>query len=228
MKRESHLVRSITYGTSIDLDFAFWLLQWDGLQVPPFDRHAGGSGDFRRSGGDGVDWISWVYAIVRTQKERHRVVVEARTRWKGGGGSAAFRESLRDARERYCAPAVWPGIPAVRGLLAELWPDLRELDKWPGREILKGQKRVAEIERQLDWEDAMVRVLSDNQSHRAGIGSVELYHVDYPGPLVYPVPPNTLILALRGWQPRGTDYVQLVMEGISRLAGDEECGLESG
>jgi hypothetical protein len=41
------------------VDFCVWVLEWDGLHVPPFDHHAGGTGDLRAAGLTAAGWWKW-------------------------------------------------------------------------------------------------------------------------------------------------------------------------
>src|SRR5438874_12844524 len=61
-----------TFRTSTDpnIDFCVWVLLEDGLRVPPFDRHADGSGFLRAAGLDRDSWTGWFIAEVQTANAR--------------------------------------------------------------------------------------------------------------------------------------------------------------
>jgi hypothetical protein len=53
-----------------DVDFCVWVLEADGLKVPPFDKHAHGSKLLRRKGLDSSSWQNWVKGIVLLLDQR--------------------------------------------------------------------------------------------------------------------------------------------------------------
>lgn len=99
------------------VDFAIWLLQSDGLQVAPFDRHDEGHGLFRTMGADARSWRAWLHAIVSMQDEPECL------------GTALAPRRLPGQRgvvepcvpRRFNPAALWPGAPCLRPWLEELW-----------------------------------------------------------------------------------------------------------
>lgn len=57
-------------GFNIMVDFCVWVLEIDGLHVPPFDRHPDGNGTLRARGMDASAWQEWVAMVVATQDQR--------------------------------------------------------------------------------------------------------------------------------------------------------------
>lgn len=49
---------------SRDIDFCIWVLEQDGLQVPPFTQHTGGEGMLSSLGLDAESWRTWFRNIV--------------------------------------------------------------------------------------------------------------------------------------------------------------------
>lgn len=47
-----------------DVDFCVWVLEVDGLQVPPFTHHADGNGQLRAQGLTRSDWQQWISRVV--------------------------------------------------------------------------------------------------------------------------------------------------------------------
>ena len=53
------------------LDFCLWVLQVDGLRVPPFDQHPDGDGSLRAIGLTAENWQAWFLRVIDPeQRER--------------------------------------------------------------------------------------------------------------------------------------------------------------
>ena len=52
------------------VDFCIWVLEQDGLQVPPFDCHSAGDGRLQARGMDADAWRLWVKRIVLLLDQR--------------------------------------------------------------------------------------------------------------------------------------------------------------
>ena len=57
--------------TDRDVDFCIWVLEADGLHVPPFEYHSGGDGSLRAAGLDAESWRSWVEEMIRLKDQHH-------------------------------------------------------------------------------------------------------------------------------------------------------------
>lgn len=57
-------------GFNLRVDFCIWVLELDGLQVSPFNRHRDGSGNLRARGMNSDSWQSWVRRIVLLLDQR--------------------------------------------------------------------------------------------------------------------------------------------------------------
>lgn len=57
--------------TDRDVDFCIWVLEADGLRVPPFEYHTGGDGNLRAAGLDRESWRSWVEGMIRLKDQHH-------------------------------------------------------------------------------------------------------------------------------------------------------------
>lgn len=53
----------VTYGTNDAIDFCIWVLEQDGLQVPPFDQHPEGDRALRSLLLSATDWQQWVTKV---------------------------------------------------------------------------------------------------------------------------------------------------------------------
>jgi hypothetical protein len=52
------------------VDFCVWILERDGLKVPPFSHHPEGSAELREQGLNSANWSIWFERIIRTQDQR--------------------------------------------------------------------------------------------------------------------------------------------------------------
>jgi len=55
---------------SPDVDFCTWVLEVDGLQVPPFDKHQKGNGVLRARDMDAESWQFWIRRVVLLSDQR--------------------------------------------------------------------------------------------------------------------------------------------------------------
>ncbi len=62
----------ICMGSSSCIDFAFWVLLQDGLQVPPFDKHTGGNQILQSLGMTRESWYEWLRRILIQHDSRLR------------------------------------------------------------------------------------------------------------------------------------------------------------
>lgn len=54
-------------GSDPTVDFCLWVLQVDGLHVPPFDQHPEGDGSLRALGLTALDWETWFLRVLDPQ-----------------------------------------------------------------------------------------------------------------------------------------------------------------
>lgn len=54
----------LSYGFQIHVDFCVWILEQDGLQVPPFDLHPKRDGQLQAAGLRAAEWQQWFSQVV--------------------------------------------------------------------------------------------------------------------------------------------------------------------
>src|ERR1700680_2908489 len=59
---------------SKEIDFCVWVLEVDGLHVPPFDQHPDGDGSLRAAGLAAENWQSWLVRIVDLQYRQNQAL----------------------------------------------------------------------------------------------------------------------------------------------------------
>jgi hypothetical protein len=110
----------------LGINFCVWVLQRDGLAVPPFDRHPPGDGSLQAVGLDAGLWLSWFTETVIGQRSPANPSL-ARI------GTPILQQRLQDLWQRYLPGAEdwrWSSIEKVREILSSpeepsrLWDDL--------------------------------------------------------------------------------------------------------
>lgn len=133
---------SFSHGFNMMVDFCIWVLEVDGLQVPPFDQHPEGDGSLRAVGPDALQWQSWLIRVVNLQYEQRQVHMKR-------VAEDPFNTQKRDTTalfipEVHNPPAAWTGSAAIGQRLAELWeqygPVSHERRKWEIKQARRWQK----------------------------------------------------------------------------------------
>lgn len=57
----------IDHGFNPDVDFCIWVLELDGLHVPPFNQHPEGNSELQTRGLDAESWRKWLATVVALQ-----------------------------------------------------------------------------------------------------------------------------------------------------------------
>lgn len=70
---------SIVEDFNIYIDFCVWVLQVDGLNVPPFDKHKKGNKILQNQGLTPDRWQEWIIKVVTTQDLRLAVIQDPQT-----------------------------------------------------------------------------------------------------------------------------------------------------
>src|SRR5947209_2077699 len=112
------------------IDFCIWVLEVDGLQVPPFDRHGAGGGSLRALGLDGAGGGAWLQTVVAVQAGREAAENVPMQRWidalqageqpEPAGFTEAEREDALGLSNQLPA-LLWNGDRAMVEALSELW-----------------------------------------------------------------------------------------------------------
>src|SRR5689334_20983567 len=58
-------------GTNSTADFCLWVLEVDGLRVPPFDQHPDGDGSLRALGLTAENWQTWFWRVLDPVQSKH-------------------------------------------------------------------------------------------------------------------------------------------------------------
>jgi hypothetical protein len=191
-----------SFGFDTDIDFCFWVLERDGLRVPPFYRHSDGDGSLRAAGLDAASWRAWLERVIVAGDERKEIV------------KSALKQKVDFAGLRKLEPAaLWDGVPSVGKVLAQLAEEFDE--KFDERAAVKIELvlRHNASERQL-WRDLA--------PYRRTLPPVQIAAVGYPGPVQAAVEPKTIILAVGNWQPTPSELSAAILGGMKTLAESQK------
>jgi hypothetical protein len=192
------------------IDFCLWVLLADGLRVPPFDAHPGGSGQLQAAGLTAAGWRAWLERVVIAQaglSQEVRDIGDLTTM------TADDKSILVRQFERSRPPNAWNGHDAVADRLRSLWVEYQ-----PEGEAWRRQTRDEGGTADLTSRDRG-RLWREVDLARTSGRTLTTYLVRYPAAVVDALPPDTLIVA-PGPEPDVQGYVRLLRRGIARLEVD--------
>jgi hypothetical protein len=213
------------YGISFEpgIDFAIWVLEQDGLQVPPFDRHGLSTPDagvlepltdrpqeppgawhfpppgyLQPFGLDPVHWRTWLDRLVLD-------VVELQIQLRANPRPHP-RLSLTDPA------ALYPGPEALQAALRQAHQDYRDHVAVQRRRIegaIAPFQAVKPAAARRHW-----RTLSQA---RGQLPPVQYFLTGYPHPIVQAVPPSSVILAFGPDRTSAAAYWDALLHGLHTL-----------
>jgi hypothetical protein len=187
-----------SFGFRPDLDFCFWVLERDGLQVPPFDRHPDGDGSLRAAGLDAALWWVWIERTLAAHEDRREYL------------KAVARQEVDREPPRSLGPAaLWNGAPAVGQRLMALAEEFDEISN--ERAAIK--LGLVETHNACD-----AQLWRDLAPYRRTLPPVQIAAIGYPGPVPAVVPPDTILLAVGNWAPTPAELTAAILDGMQALA----------
>jgi hypothetical protein len=186
------------------VDFCIWVLEVDGLHVPPFDQHPEGDGSLRAAGLDAEAWQSWLTRVVNLQYEQQR------TR-KGPLNQQVDWQSVLTS-EAYNPPRAWIGTATVGNRLAELWTQYGPLSN----ERNKAEARLARKRQQVET-DRRMNLWRDLSPYHSRIPTLIVHMVQYEQPINYLVPPVSVVMTYAGGQPGAAEFRERLLDAAAEL-----------
>lgn len=176
------------FGFTLMVDFCLWVLEVDGLQVPPFDRHPAGDGSLQAVGLDPSGWQSWLVRVVTLQESQQQA-------WQQSP-SHAHPLSPEEWRNRFIPEAhdpalAWQGDVGVGQRLGELWTQYGPL--------ADGRKEAeAHLSRLMQREDrdSDQRLYDALRPYRSRIRTLVVHLAIYPAAINYLIPPVAVVLVV--------------------------------
>jgi hypothetical protein len=200
-----------TWNTEVDLGIAFavWVLLVDGLKIPPFDRHNDGDSQLRAAGLVASGWSDWIQAMV-TGQLRIKTETDQENAWPATNTWRSRKRSRNLISRVPEGPNAWGGNPEVGRLLRLLWKSYQPKgNAWRWNQPLPLDQPDAAKQAEL-WRFV--------QSNHGRIGTLCDYVVEYPEPVVYIVPPSSLIVGCERNTITWDVYASLISRGVSALA----------
>ncbi|MBO0779967.1 MAG: hypothetical protein J2P37_14180 [Ktedonobacteraceae bacterium] len=214
------------------LDFCLWVLQVDGLRVPPFDQHPDGDGSLQAMGLTAPDWQAWFLCVIDPE-QRERDIKQLQQQANAEYLKISGEPDLEHLRQRIQAEqlkisqgpllppppafhfyhASWRGNDAVRNRLIELHTQYKHESSH--RELL-----CADVNRAWDKEERRsgTNLYEELKPYATRIPSLSVYFAVYDYPLDYLVFPATLLMTVQEGQPGPQDYRERVLAAAAELA----------
>jgi hypothetical protein len=201
-----------TESHSLAAGFATWVLQRDGLRVPPFDAHPEGNGRLRAIGLDEPSWRGWMAAIVQAEDALGGAVSAHDLR----SITTDERREIKRLDDRRDPIACWVGEPAIGSALVDLWRTYQPIGESWARALTstKRQARISPAQERRLW-----RQLTPFHSR---LPTLHVYIVDYVRLVAMPVPPISTVVGIGALDPEGRTYVDLVTAAAEELLIQDE------
>ena len=229
-----HSRNSWYYSQSSDpaVDFSLWVLQIDGLHVPPFDRHPDGDGSLRALGLTADDWQTWFLRTldpVESKRDREQLqqlflaeylkisgepdLEHLKRRRQAESLHISTAPPLPPPPEFYHYQATWHGSIAIKNRLIDLEKQYRQVEK-------EQDRWVRELEMALHREErkAATRLYDELKPYHNRIPPLNICLVAYEHPLDYLVAPATLLLTIQEGQPGPQEFRERVIAAVTELA----------
>jgi hypothetical protein len=214
------------------VDFCLWVLQVDGLHVPPFDQHPDGDGSLRALGMTEDSWQTWFWrALDPTQREHD--VEQLRQLYLATYLNISHEPDVEHLKQRYQAErlkisidpplppppafyhyqASWRGSSAVKNRLIELEEHYKQ-------GAIKRREWSADVERALHREEqkAATRLYDELQPYHHRIPPLNICLAAYERPLDYLVSPATLLITIQEGQPGLQEFRERTLAAVAELA----------
>jgi hypothetical protein len=193
---------------SLPAGFATWVLQRDGLGVPPFDAHPPGAGRLQSLGLDQSSWRTWIEAIVHAEDQL-------------GGAMSGYdlrvvtpdeRREITRFDERRDPVACWVGDADIQSSLEELWRTYQPIGEAWARALTstKRHSRISPGQERRLWRQ--LKPFHDR------LATLHVYPVEYVQLVALPIPPVSCVVGIGPPDPDGRVYVDLVIAAARELA----------
>jgi len=219
-------------GSEPTIDFCLWVLQVDGLQVPPFDQHPDGDGSLRVLGLTAPDWQSWFHRVI-DREQRKSDVEQLRQLYLAAYLTATGEPDVEHLQQRILAEqlhsrqdpplpappefryhhASWRGSAAVRDRLVELQEHYQQVSRQRNQWCDNLSRALFKEERR-----SKTRLYDELKPYARRVPALTIYHAVYERPLDYLVPPATLLMTVQEGQPNPQDHRERVLAAVAELA----------
>lgn len=162
-------------GSNMMIDFGVWVLQMDGLQAVPFDRHPGGDGTLCAAGLTDQTWRVWFNSVVALNAAQ-------------AGRPTASSCAAGSPSPMFDPPSAWTGAAPVGTRLAELWAQYRSSSHGRRTWMRAFQDEVLREASRTLWQDLA--------AYHGKLATLQIYLVDYDAPVQYVVSPVSVVMSV--------------------------------
>lgn len=222
-----------SYGFDMLADFCLWVLEVDGLHVPPFEHHSGRSGALQTLGLNADNWSTWMRKVIGThdlqQHKARRQSAQLTNRiWKemqakgglpGTPGSEEHTQALHNFNRQVAAakqaqshvffprpvePAeLWSGEVAISQQLAEMWKEYGPVSNM--RRTWEGKLQAERSH------DPSHNLWNDLKPYHERLEDLIIHFVEYSQPIAYPIAPLSVVMTIVDGQ---LDYETLRLRAL--------------
>jgi hypothetical protein len=228
--------------TDRDADFCIWVLEVDGLHVPPFEHHTGGDGSLRAAGLDEESWHSWVKELLR-QKDQHHYTSQKQSvqaaneafrvlQAKAGSPNDPQSQILRDYMQAH-PHELTQLLMQARQAQPNLFFPKRSIpsDVWSGSPEIG--KRLHELwehygpigEKRFAWEKdfqtnnhSTTNLWQTLEPYHTRLDSLMIHFVEYSQETVYLAPPRSIIMTVVNGRLDDEDFATRTLQAAEALA----------
>ncbi|MDJ0712860.1 MAG: hypothetical protein QNJ54_01410 [Prochloraceae cyanobacterium] len=234
----------VSEGFSLDIDFCIWVLEVDGLQVPPFNKHPDGNRVLRAKGMEAKSWKTWVKTVALLLDQRlnwhvediETSLEESQESFDRMASNAAMGDIDRSQQrmglasyytwkeQQYqqaiaAAREVYSGSDLTWG--AQVPPEL-----WNGspavkvalKELWQQYLSIGCKEREWSRDSTTDKFWKVLKPYATKIPALELHFVAYPAAVEYVVPPVSAILSFTNRPPENDVLKESVLRAVEVLA----------
>jgi hypothetical protein len=205
--RHSRNSWTFSHGFNMMVDFCVWVLEVDGLHVPPFDAHADGDGSLRAAGMNTENWQRWLIQVVQLQHEQDLFFRKNRSKETVQEKMALY------SSEVYNPPLAWQGNDEVRQRLLALWEHYGKVSN--GR---KAWEQPLARAWQKDERQIGKRLYDQLQPYHQRIEPIAIHLVAYQQPLIYLIPPVSVVMSASQGRPDAGEFRTRVLEAAAGLS----------
>jgi hypothetical protein len=223
---------SYSQGSHPTVDFCLWVLEVDGLHVPPFDQHPDGDGSLRALGLTEDSWQTWFLRVLdpvqrkRDEEELRQLHMAEYLKVSGEPDMEHLTrrmqaEQLKISTEPPLPPpskmypfqASWKGSVAIKNKLIELEEQFVQADEQRNRWRKEVERALHLAERK-----AATRLYDELKPYHNRIPPLNICFVAYESPLDYLVTPATLLITAQEGQPGPQEFRERVIAAVEELA----------
>lgn len=159
------------------VDFCIYVLEIDGLQITPFDKHPTRIGQLQTHGLNAETWNQWLQKVVDLQLQKKQHVAST--------GNLPPRELNIKAHNPVNA---WTGVSSIFQILDNLWQQYNTISD-------KRKELQEQLQRVLNSEEVS-RIWHDLEPYHQKIAPIQCFLVSYQTRVEYAIPPSSALVSV--------------------------------